>query len=329
MRHDLLLLLLAGILSCSLAGCLAAGLAVPTAMGVGNVAGSGMDASFTPSEKLNIDHPLTCDQKEADSIKRLAVISIADKIKDPQDRSIYLVQLNILLSELQKSKRFELVSPMQVKKKQQQLGTEIDITLMTKEEVIEAFNKTVKALNCDGAISIYSRSKPGNAAGNFFRYGFTNRISVDNTLIVSIDMLRNDKTITIYKQEQDYSFTASQTGIAGLQPDDLKKVIAPTVEPLVKNLVTSFPLTVTTQQANPSGDKQADEPKMSSTPATLLVILKTANVRSEPTTKAKTISTLKAGQRVSKIGESGSWLNIQLSSGECGWVSRTLVKETE
>ena len=61
--------------------------------------------------------------------------------------------------------------------------------------------------------------------------------------------------------------------------------------------------------------------------AKTFVVIKPANVRSEPKTKSKILTTLKKGTKVEYLGKSGNWLNIKLSTGVTGWVSNSLVKE--
>jgi hypothetical protein len=74
------------------------------------------------------------------------------------------------------------------------------------------------------------------------------------------------------------------------------------------------------------------EPRPTSVEAsgeTHLILLKRSNIRTEPTTKSKVITTLRKGAIVVKIDESGDWFNVRLPSGETGWIFKTLVKETE
>jgi hypothetical protein len=62
---------------------------------------------------------------------------------------------------------------------------------------------------------------------------------------------------------------------------------------------------------------------------THLILLKKSNIRTEPSTKSKAITTLRKGEKVVKIDESGDWFNVRLPSGETGWIFKPLVKETE
>ncbi len=58
-----------------------------------------------------------------------------------------------------------------------------------------------------------------------------------------------------------------------------------------------------------------------------LVVLQAANIREEANTKSRVIVTLKKGDQLEKIRESGGWCNVKLPSGQTGWVSKSLVKE--
>jgi hypothetical protein len=60
-----------------------------------------------------------------------------------------------------------------------------------------------------------------------------------------------------------------------------------------------------------------------------LVLLKNSNIRTEPDTKSKVITTLRKGGIVVKIDESGDWFNVRLPSGVIGWIFKGLVKEVE
>ena len=62
---------------------------------------------------------------------------------------------------------------------------------------------------------------------------------------------------------------------------------------------------------------------------THLILLKNSNIRTEPGMKGKVIMTLKKGEKVIKIDESGDWYDVGLPSGGTGWISRRLVKEVE
>ncbi len=62
---------------------------------------------------------------------------------------------------------------------------------------------------------------------------------------------------------------------------------------------------------------------------THLILLKNSNIRTEPGTKSKVITTLRKGGIVVKIDESGDWFNVRLPSGVTGWISKRLVKEVE
>jgi hypothetical protein len=62
---------------------------------------------------------------------------------------------------------------------------------------------------------------------------------------------------------------------------------------------------------------------------TYLILLKNSNIRTEPNTKSKIVTTLRKGEKVIKIDESDKWFNVRLPSGETGWVLKSLAREAE
>lgn len=62
---------------------------------------------------------------------------------------------------------------------------------------------------------------------------------------------------------------------------------------------------------------------------TYLLVTRGANVRAEGNVESKIVATLKKGEKVEKLDESGNWFKVKLSSGKTGWVSKRLVKEVE
>jgi hypothetical protein len=60
---------------------------------------------------------------------------------------------------------------------------------------------------------------------------------------------------------------------------------------------------------------------------TYLILIKNSNIRSDPSTKSRIVTTLPRGEEVIKIDESDGWFNVRLPSGETGWVFKRLVKE--
>lgn len=53
---------------------------------------------------------------------------------------------------------------------------------------------------------------------------------------------------------------------------------------------------------------------------TILVTQKTGLLMSEPSSESAVLMVLKKGLELEKIGETGSWMNVQLESGKKGWV---------
>jgi len=84
----------------------------------------------------------------------------------------------------------------------------------------------------------------------------------------------------------------------------------------------------------PAEKKEEPKPEVAPTPPpapveVYVVTLKNTNVRQEPTTKSKVISTLKKGTKIEKMGQTGNWVNVKLPSGEMGWIFHELVKDAD
>jgi hypothetical protein len=77
----------------------------------------------------------------------------------------------------------------------------------------------------------------------------------------------------------------------------------------------------------PQNDKISANAPSSSPVVKTLVVTRSAKMRSEPNNKSKTLITLKKGTQVVYLGESGTWLNVKLSTGATGWVSNSSVVE--
>jgi len=60
-----------------------------------------------------------------------------------------------------------------------------------------------------------------------------------------------------------------------------------------------------------------------------VVLLKNSNVRTEPSARSEVITTLRKGEKLVKIGDTGTWVNVRLPSGETGWILKSLVKDAE
>jgi hypothetical protein len=102
---------------------------------------------------------------------------------------------------------------------------------------------------------------------------------------------------------------------ARLSARQAAKPLAPVAGPPAPGTLRAEP-----SPMNVAGDKAGE---------TNLILLKNSNIRTEPNTKSKIIVTLRKGEKVVKIDESGKWFNVRLPTGETGWVLKTLVKEAD
>jgi hypothetical protein len=84
-----------------------------------------------------------------------------------------------------------------------------------------------------------------------------------------------------------------------------------------------------TGHKDPKSPSDIEAAQQGTTPPTpiYLLVLKTANIREKANTKCKVVTTVKKGDQLEKMGQSGDWCKVKLPSGQTGWVSINLVKE--
>jgi len=119
---------------------------------------------------------------------------------------------------------------------------------------------------------------------------------------------------------------AEYLGAIQPQKDKVSDSVPITHEKKTTESTASKQVTTVKEQAKPSQAPSEKLPAASQAVKTLVVI-KSANIRSEPNTKSKILTTLKNGTGVEYVGKSGDWLTIKLSTGVIGWVRNDLVAE--
>jgi uncharacterized protein YgiM (DUF1202 family) len=58
---------------------------------------------------------------------------------------------------------------------------------------------------------------------------------------------------------------------------------------------------------------------------TVQVNVSTLNIRADPSTSAEIVGHARRGERLTVVGDSGSWLRVKLNDGTTGWVAAQLV----
>lgn len=116
--------------------------------------------------------------------------------------------------------------------------------------------------------------------------------------------------------------------LAAIQPQGQKSAAAAPAPAEKKSAEAAAPKQVpeVKEQAKPQQAPKEVSPAAAQ-PARMLLITKTASIRSAPNTKGKILATLKKGATVEYLGKSGNWLNVKLSTGVTGWVFNSLVTE--
>jgi SH3-like domain-containing protein len=78
----------------------------------------------------------------------------------------------------------------------------------------------------------------------------------------------------------------------------------------------------------PAPGEKPPEPKADMEPAKVhMIALGIANVRLVPSTQSQIKTTLKKGDQIEKVGESGTWTKVRLPSGEVGWTHSVFLRE--
>jgi len=115
------------------------------------------------------------------------------------------------------------------------------------------------------------------------------------------------------------------------------------VDPLTGAMRALDPATINATLQSKSSDIPCDLTKPQVTPPTrsttltpvtppmgtekiVIVIWTFANIRSEAGNEYPVVTSVKQGDRLTVIGESGEWFNVRLEGGQQGWISNGVVK---
>jgi len=197
-----------------------------------------------------------------------------------------------------------------------QLNPEPGKATLGPQELDQAFNAAVAA-GLDLGYKVVSSSKEQRVVSlNRFRMADM----VSETLNVDIENKGATADVTIVYESPKPLAEATVKEFtdrfhARLSAGQPARPMAPVAVPSAPGALRAEPGPV-----NAGGDKPGEAN---------LILLKNSNIRTEPTTKSKIIVTLRKGDKVVKIDESGKWFNVRLPTGETGWVLKSLVKEAD
>ncbi len=152
--------------------------------------------------------------------------------------------------------------------------------------------------------------------------------------MVTLERLRSadnvSETLEVIVESKD------QTGDVNIAYRSSKPVEDATVREFTDRFLAKLRMRRSIQAVAPASAKPGNvriEPARPLTPEkpkeTHLILLKNGNIRTEPSMKGKVIMTLKKGEKVIKLDESGDWYDVGLPSGGTGWISKRLVREVE
>lgn len=206
--------------------------------GCGAIVGPLKEASVQPSSQLGIDQPLKISKEDALLIKTLAIFSPLEMIKTDEDKKLYTAELDILISALKESDRFELVSPSKYNRKAEELDLLQDLERLSEEEAKGESAEVALALGADGVLVLGTKNKKANMTSNVGSYLFVGTVSVP--LVATLDLISAKDARTAWSQEHEFVFTSGGMTTKNMPSDELKSMMKPVVTPLVDNLLESF-----------------------------------------------------------------------------------------
>ena len=196
-----------------------------------------VDTKLEPSLKLNEDLPLKADEKITGAIKRIAVLPMDNQIEEMDHKIIYSAALDVLVEELNKSKRFTITNPSTIRKKQQELGINIDSS-MSQEERESNFSKICKAIKCDAILAINQKNKEANRGSQLVKYVYSGQ--VDNPMVMAIEVHAAKDGKTIYVQSHDYIYSHGERTVQNMSHDEIVRMLQPVIQPLAENILMTF-----------------------------------------------------------------------------------------
>jgi len=196
-------------------------------------------ATIKPKDNtLNIDQPSKVSRKELAAIKKIIITPVPLQMKD-QDEIRMLSTMRIIIdSELEKSKRFKIISGNAFRDKQTELGMEINPSIMTPKELEEAYAKVGRALGCDALLTIYLNTQKVDIGKAFLTTSFKG--SVDVPVKVMIDLSTTKTGESIWHQEDDMVYSSGEMGMKNTTADELKQMLYSIAKPIVDNFLSFF-----------------------------------------------------------------------------------------
>ena len=192
----------------------------------------------TTCEQGLVQEPLKVSQQESRAIKKIAIPNAAVYSKSDDDKRLYKMQLDVLIAELKKSGRFDIVSPRQFQRKADELDLLQDIYTMNMEELKVEAAKVAQTLGCDAVLALGSKQQKVAMGGAVAQTLFVGTVSVP--FIATLDLVSSRTAKSIWYQEYEGKFTAGQMGIKNTPDDELRNMLTPVMQPLVADFLNSF-----------------------------------------------------------------------------------------
>lgn len=198
--------------------------------------------SIAPKENLNVADPLKIN---SDSIRKVSKIAVPylvgrDRFKDEDGWRLYNARMEVLIDELKKNQRFQIIPVSISKLKDMGLFTDSTKMLeMSEEDYKDHLMKIGKAFNSDAVLEFGEKLEEANLATSTLTVAFIGTMSFDGTY--SIKLFSVPKGEIIYHQEKGMTITTGQMALKNTRDPEVREMVRPVINPLVENLVSVFP----------------------------------------------------------------------------------------
>ncbi len=189
-----------------------------------------------PTIKVNgttTEQELKIDKNKVRQIRKLTFLLLPSQTRD----RVYMSGFNIITSEIEKSKRFKIISAFQFDKKMKAMGISLSPN-MTQAEFYESIATVAKALNLDAIFYYSMKMGKTNMGSSTLQYGLTG--TVDFPYSFSIDVRSSNTAETIYNIKQSAVINRGSKGFREMSNEEIKQLLFPAIKPLVDEFLKAF-----------------------------------------------------------------------------------------
>lgn len=198
--------------------------------------------SIAPKENLNVADPL---QVNSDAIRKISKIAVPylvgrDRFKDEHGWRLYNAEMEVLIDELKKNQRFQVIPVSISKLKDMGLFTDSSKMLeMSEEDYKDHLMKIGKAVNAEAVLEFGEKMEEVNMGAAFLTVAFVGTANFDGAYFLKLFSV--PKGETIYHQEKGMTITSGQLALKNTRDPEVREMVRPVIKPLVQNLIDTFP----------------------------------------------------------------------------------------